>query len=753
MDLNKHLRPLYDSGLSLIWLAPKGKNPIEKNWTEGPRKRWPELKASYRNGLNVGVRLGQSSTVNKMSLAVIDCDVKSEDPKHWDELSDFLKAHRIDDVRWPVVLSGRGNGSRHIYVLVKPGTPGGRLGTSTHQVPVYMPSVQPSKRDKENLTEKQIKKGYRWRNAWEVDLMVDGRQAVLPPSVHPDSGESYKWGVPFAVNRLVEFTPPERQTKAVSKEAVVDLGKITWKKVEIDDLPVSKRIRRILKEGGDSGDQSADLLKVAIAMVSRGVPNDTILSVLTEPGTWMGECAHRHAMNTKSRKRAAEWVEKYTLRKAHEKVIADLEFDEIKEVELSDAEAEAQEKRLTHFTDRLEKITSGQLVGLVRPTLRNMLLAMQDGIGNFIGRNLVKYREEFIADVPWAKPGSKIGKLLEDEDIPFLVYWLEREARFASVPKDTLYDAISLMASHNEFDPLRDYIENLEWDGTPRLHRWMFDYVGVRGNTFYIEAISRKFVVGMIERALKPGCKFENMLILEGAQGIRKSSVLRALAGPEWFSDLKVDMNNKDTVQLLQGAWLIEFAELASMKRAEVEEMKHFLSKQEDEIRLPYARKTKNFKRRFVVTGTTNNQEGEGYLKDTTGNRRFWPVRCVGSKIDVEGIAKVRDQLFAEAYYYFMLGEEKSWVDDEQLEKVFQREVSYREVSDPWSVDVQRALENFESGREFVVRDIWDEMHPLTSKKPEHWELIRIGKILSALGYEKIRKGGRDDRKRLYVKK
>lgn len=185
---------LHTLGFALIWLHPASKRPIERGWTLGPRSDLKTLKMKYSHGNNMGVRLGAPSMVGGKYLTVIDLDVKSKDARHRKEaearLLELIPA--VKDA--PIVHSGRGNGSAHYYVLldgvVKEGW---LLAQSQEIVRVMMPSVKPSQLEEERLSFEDKEVGYRLRPAWEISVLSEGRHAVLPPSIHPDTGKRYEW--------------------------------------------------------------------------------------------------------------------------------------------------------------------------------------------------------------------------------------------------------------------------------------------------------------------------------------------------------------------------------------------------------------------------------------------------------------------------------------------------------------------------------------------------------------------------------
>ncbi len=199
---------LYKLGFAIHWLHPRSKRPLESGWTTGPRKDWERLKDTFTDSLNVGVRLGRASKINEKGfLAVIDVDVKSTEEKYCKEALAAAKA-LLQGKACPVVLSGRGNGSRHFYCVTKEPIPPFDAAKSEDRIKVYMPSAKPSKDELTSLTSEEIKNGMRLRRAWEISVMSEGRQVVLPPSIHPDSNRPYTWAKNFGdIEALAQFFP------------------------------------------------------------------------------------------------------------------------------------------------------------------------------------------------------------------------------------------------------------------------------------------------------------------------------------------------------------------------------------------------------------------------------------------------------------------------------------------------------------------------------------------------------------------
>jgi hypothetical protein len=291
----KEQKHLYELGYAIHLLRPRSKSPIKSGWTKGPRAERAEIAASYREGMNIGVRLGAASKINTHYLAVVDCDVKSEDPKHRREMEDRLKLllPELDLETNPHVHSGRGNGSAHHHVLTtSPCTPA-LLARSNDRVKVKILGSKPSKIDEQLLTPEERANGIRTRNAWEISLMGEGQQVVLPPSVHPDTHKTYEWMVevkPDGSNFTILNENPEVKKARTAlnttpnyndKITILDSVDISRLKPEIQD--------KILNSA--KGSRSEDALSIAFHMRVEGYTEDEVLTVLTDISYGIGEVA------------------------------------------------------------------------------------------------------------------------------------------------------------------------------------------------------------------------------------------------------------------------------------------------------------------------------------------------------------------------------------------------------------------------------------------------------------------------------
>jgi hypothetical protein len=213
--------------------------------------------------------------------------------------------------------------------------------------------------------------------------------------------------------------------------------------------------------------------------------------------------------------------------------------------------------------------------------------------------------------------------------------------------KDNVVDAATELCLENRFDPIVDYLDGLDWDETPRLDNWVITYLGAE-DTALNRAMGKLALVAGVRRVRKPGCKFDHIPVLEGPEGLMKSTAVVVLAGVENFSDQTIlTASDKEQQELVRGVWIYEIADLAGMKRSEVEKVKAFASRTHDRARPAYGRRRIDAPRRCILVGTTNEEE---YLQSQTGNRRFWPIKVgITGPINIDTLRRDRDQLWAEA--------------------------------------------------------------------------------------------------------
>lgn len=260
----------------------------------------------------------------------------------------------------------------------------------------------------------------------------------------------------------------------------------------------------------------------------------------------------------------------------------------------------------------------------------------------------------------------------------------------AAFTKDAVFTQVDVQAARSTYHPVREYLDSLEWDGEKRLDDWVPRLLGAE-NTPYHCAVGGLVLCGGVERAYRPGCKQDYMSILEGGQGIGKSKAIRMLVPNQaWFLDKGFNVHDLDkTSENIQGAWIVEVGELKGMKMVDADALKQWLTQEQDHLCLKYVRRSQDFPRQCIFIGTTNRNR---YLNDETGGRRFLPVQC--GRIDVNGIIKERDQLWAEAVHLLHAeGVESAWSLYPSIEAMGKVVQASRRPDDPWTDSIMEFLE------------------------------------------------------------
>ena len=286
-----------------------------------------------------------------------------------------------------------------------------------------------------------------------------------------------------------------------------------------------------------------------------------------------------------------------------------------------------------------------------------------------------------------ADAASPLGRILswKEEHTREVARWLQRHGINTGVR--TTQEAIALVAAQRRYHPVRDYFASLRWDGTRRLHSWLKDIMNAGSESketeSYISEAGACWMRSAVARILWPGCKVDHMLIFDGDQGIRKSTVLEIIASSPWFLSGLRDFHSTDTLMRAHKAWIVEIDELSAFRSSTLEMIKSFITTKTDVFRKPYALLPEPHSRQFVLAGTTNNQE---YLADATGNRRFWPV-TVKAPFQLETLHKMRDQLIAEAIHDVQKGV-KWYFDDDRIIGYAAEEQDQRLEADIWEDDI-----------------------------------------------------------------
>ncbi|MCE6967604.1 VapE domain-containing protein [Cereibacter sphaeroides] len=362
--------------------------------------------------------------------------------------------------------------------------------------------------------------------------------------------------------------------------------------------------------------------------------------------------------------------------------------------------------------------------------------------------------------LPWDGPTGPFPRPWEDADDVRTAEWLQ--LRGVNVAPLVVGRAVGAVAREHRIHPVRDWLETLKWDGTHRIETWTSTYLGAAPTAFH-HTVGALWLISAVARIFRPGVKADHMLILEGPQGTRKSTAIKVLAGEAWFTDELPELGSKDAALHMQGVWIVEIAELDAIGRAEVSRIKAFLTRTTDRFRPPYGRYTVEVPRQCVFAGTVN---PDTYLRDETGNRRFWPLRC--GAIDIAALARDRDQLWAEAVHRFREGA-IWWIEDPTILADAREEQDRRYQSDAWDDLIEHWLthqirtvsDGFpdygnsrtesvprpEPLRDVSVGEILEEAIGLEPARWTRGDQMRVSAYLKANGWERYRRrdeGGRE---------
>lgn len=335
-------------------------------------------------------------------------------------------------------------------------------------------------------------------------------------------------------------------------------------------------------------------------------------------------------------------------------------------------DAELPEDYNDEWKTDLEYTRSGKLLC----NIANIILILENdpALAGHIVHDLFTGMDSAKDGLPWNKNANQ----WTDTDDANLRVWLEKH--YDITGKEKIADALTAVLTRHSYHPIRDYLSGLTWDGVPRLDRIIIDYMGAEDSELN-RAMSRKHFVAAVARVFNPGCKYDYCLIMSGAEGIGKSTLLRVMGG-RWFNDSITTLEGKEGMEQLRRAWVVELGELSSIKRSDVEQVKAHLSKQVDIYRAAYARRVLEHPRQCVFCGTTNEAL---FLKGDTGNRRFWVIPVVAElrkyKDWSEAIRRDRDQLWAEAVHYYKQGE-PLYLSEELEAQAKQRQQDFNDDND-----------------------------------------------------------------------
>lgn len=642
-----------DLGLSVIRLKVKSKAPVNANWPERPFEDYETLQSRFKAGENVGLRLGKhSKLVNGDYVYVLDIDFDTDDEAAIEECYKALDKLLPDWESYPWVRSGSGGKARHIYLTSSAVLPSRKIVHSQNFVVVN------GKRKRE----------------WQIDLYGTGKQVVIPPSIHPDTGREYEWKKPLDWNRIkmdlrsAYYVDPEtieewgdRQPEKAKKKDEDAFDKSMHSgplglsydeaKADLKLLPIEDavdyhswiEIGQIIHHEFEGSEDGLDLWHWFSDVDDADYDPDALdakwESFHTEekdaPKTWR---SIKERVNPVKKKKALE---------------------DIREAAGGDDDDDGE-----HWTTHLALDADG----LVKASPNNLTMIVDNDVRlqGLIGFNTLRQMLVLRRDMPKLVPPMK---KLECTDringVPWssacdanLMAFLEyRRSKTGggygmSVTDVKFARALQVVGLGARFNPVIDYLEGLpEWDGKKRVEYLFIDYLGADDNA-YTQAVARLFMTGAVTRAFEPGHKFDFVPILEGSQGKGKSTFVEVLARNDaWFSTLSPNFDKtKEQVESMLGKWILEVPELAGFSKHDVQSIKRQITSRVDTTRLSYDKRPDDYKRSCVFIGTTNDAE---YLNDATGNRRYWPVACKAGSIDIRKLKRNIDQIWAEALHMY----------------------------------------------------------------------------------------------------
>lgn len=561
-----------------------------------------------------------------------------------------------------------------------------------------------------------------------IEFKSQGRQVVGPGSVHPTTGKTYEIAhgtpqdvkdAPAALLALIQRAKP---AAVVSETDAKGLSDYT------DDAATQARYVSYLQEiaqpsiEGRGGDLNA--FRVAAYGRDLGLPPDRTWALLLTH--WNPRC--QPPWEESALKAKVIHAYKYAngpLGAANPAA----DFKPTTEDPLAVPKAAKE--------DDISWVTTKQ--GAIVKCFQNLLTYLRlpkAGLAGAIGLNEFTNRVEFTNPAPWHRGRMPTHPVIGDNDLKLLKGHLAQKFGF-EMPIQHLEEAITVAADNNRFHPVREYLQGLTWDKTLRLDFWLRDYLGVDDND-YTRACARKTLCAAVMRVMRPGCKFDHVLVLEGLQGIGKSSVCKILGG-EWAADFPIDPHNKDSIQLMQGRWIIELAEMETTRRADLQTLRAFISRSTDQARLAYGRIVGEFPRQSVFIGSINPGPDGTYLQDDE-NRRFWPVRCSPKNgiVDFKAFKSVKNQLWAEAMAAVKKGEhlymETSALRDQAREAVKERHAdhAWAERVGAWLHELDRA-----NPPDFLTtRDVYIDALGGIDRQFDRRSAISIAGILRDLGWD-----------------
>ena len=563
-----------------------------------------------------------------------------------------------------------------------------------------------------------------------IEFKSAGRQVVGPGSLHPDSGKVYE----TASGTITEIAEAPASLLALIKQSAVPFSDLGGTGSYKNDAETQGRYLAYLQDvaepsvEGKNGDHNA--FRVACHGRDLGLPPSTTFELLlahwnercTPP--WEDEELKAKVINAYKFAKGAVGAE-------HPSAA----FEAVGPAPAKDKDPE------------IAWVTSGPNQKVVKcfSNLLNYLRLPAGGLYKIFAYNDLTGRVEFVSPAPWHRGRMPTYAGVGDNDLKLLKGFLATRHGFEASVMD-IEAAITNVAFHERFHPVREYLESLVWDGKPRLNTWLKDYLGAQDGGYpeYLAAVSRKVLCAAVLRAIKPGIEFHHVLVLEGGQDIGKSATC-AILGGEYSSDAPIDPHSRDTVDQMQGRWICEMAEMETLRKTDEDALKAFITRKTDRVRLAYGRSTGEYPRQSIFIATKNPRADGTYLKDDTGNRRWWPVRCEPKghmgQIDFKGLTAARNQLFAEAMHVVKTAPgERLSMDTAILKAQAKAVVAHRHAAHQWTESIAAWLatgdEKPETRREFLTAaEVYREALGGSDVRLTHRDMTAIAGVLRAMGW------------------
>jgi predicted P-loop ATPase len=356
-----------------------------------------------------------------------------------------------------------------------------------------------------------------------------------------------------------------------------------------------------------------------------------------------------------------------------------------------------------------------------------------------IRHDAFRARTMLCGPVPWDKHPN-VPRPWTDQDDREATAWLQDNN--IMVGQLVTGSAVQLIAERNRYHPVMDYLSSLVWDGMPRLDTWLSVYIRATDNE-YSQAVGSRWMISGVARIFEPGCQADCVLVLEGPQGIKKTTTFNVLGGPFYSNDIAA-LGTKDAQEQILGKWIVELDELEAVTRAaDVAAVRAFVSRRIDDFRLPYGRRSQAYPRQCIFGGTTNR---DTWMRDETGGRRWWPVRC--GEIDIDALRQDRDQLWAEARDRYLTGD-AHWLDTPRLVSAAGEEQEARFEQDPWEEIIEDHLDGLkETSTNSLLQAVGV---PTERRSTVEWK--RIAAIMRRRSWERKQVGTGPSRSWKYVPK